>query len=141
ARADDREATAILLAVEDELQFPIRDRPPRVGGLGLGLPGAPVPDDHVARAVLLGRDHSLEIEVLDRVVLDVDRHPPGARILGQALRDRPADEDALDLEAEVVVEAGRAMALDDEATSAAGGRRRAGRLGGQPEVALLPVLV
>ena len=41
----------------------------------LGFPRAPVPDDDVAGAVLLGRDHALEVEVLDRVVLDVDGHP------------------------------------------------------------------
>ena len=59
-------------------------RPPRHGRarvVGLDrLPGAGVPDDDVAAAVLAGRDHALEVEVLDRVVLDVHRRaacPPG----------------------------------------------------------------
>ena len=42
------------------------------------------------------------------------------RIEGRALRDRPRDEDARDLEPEVVVETGRAMALDDEAAGSDG---------------------
>ena len=41
-----------------------RRRPRRVVGLAR-LPRAPVPDDDVAAAVLAGRDHALEVEVLD----------------------------------------------------------------------------
>ena len=110
----------------------------RVGRLG--LPGAPVPDDHVAGAVLLRRDHALEIEVLDRVVLDVDGHPPDRRIERQALRDGPADEDAFDLEAEVVVEPRGAMALDDESPGRARDDGRC-RFRGLPEVAFAAVFV
>ncbi len=137
-RLDDGVAAAELRALQAELQLAVGDRLPRVRGLGLGLPGPPVPDDHVAGAVLLRRDHALEVEVLDRVVLDVDRHPALLRVEGGAARHGPAHEEAVDLEAEVVVEPGRAMTLDDEPT----GRRRrriAGRLGGLREVALLLV--
>jgi hypothetical protein len=56
---------------------PVRDGACRVQRLRLGLPGAPVPDDDVAGAVLLRRDDALEVEVLDRVVLDVDGHAAG----------------------------------------------------------------
>ena len=61
------------------------------------------------------RDHALEVEILDRVVLDVDGHPPNAGIEGRPLGDRPAHEDAVDLEPEVVVETRGAVSLDDEA--------------------------
>ena len=54
-------------------------RPPRRGSSVLvRLPGAAVPDDDVAAAVLAGRDHALEVGVVERVVLDVDRRR-GAR--------------------------------------------------------------
>ena len=61
-----------------------------VEGRRLRLPGAPVPDDDVAGAVLLGGDDALEVEVLDRVVLDVDGHPPDGRVEGRALGHGPA---------------------------------------------------
>ena len=126
ARAHDREPAAHLLAVDPELELALRDRRAGVGGLVLGLPRAPVPDDDVAGAVLLGRDHALEVEVLDRVVLDVDGHPPDVGVERRALGHGPRHEDAVDLEAEVVVEPGRAVALDDEPAARAE-RRRPGR--------------
>ena len=46
------------------------DRGERVVTLG-ERPGAPVPHHDVAAAVLAGRDHALEVEVVERVVLDV----------------------------------------------------------------------
>jgi hypothetical protein len=79
------------------------------------------------------------------VVLDVDGHPANLRVERGALRDRPAREQAVDLEAEVVVEARGAVALDDE--PAGPGARRppavvlAGRLRRLLEVALLVVSV
>src|SRR6185436_13035571 len=91
--------------------------------------------------VLLGRDHALEVEVLDRVVLDVDGHPAVSRVERQALGDGPADEDALDLEAEVVVEPRRAMALDDEPARAGRRSGRAGRFRRLCEVALAAVVL
>ena len=120
AGPDDREPAAQLLALEDELELAVLDRLAPVERGRLRLPRAPVPDDHVAGAVLPRRDDALEVEVLDRVVLDVDRHPADARVEGRALGHGPRHQDALDLEPEVVVEAGRPMALDDEA---AGSRR------------------
>ncbi len=46
------------------------------------------------------------------------------RVAGRALRQGPRGEHAVDLEAEVVVEAAGAVAMDDEAAASA--RRRAG---------------
>ena len=89
ARPDDREATRELLAVEDELELALGDRRPGVVARGLRFPGAPVPHDHVTRPVLLRRDDALEVKVLDRVVLDVDRHPALGRIERRALRHGP----------------------------------------------------
>ncbi len=61
------------------------------GIVGLGqLPRSPVPDDDVAAAVLAGGDDTLEVEVVQRVVLDVDRHPPDVGVERRSLRHRPA---------------------------------------------------
>ena len=77
------------------------------------------------------------------MVLDVDRHPPRRGVEGRPLRHGPRHEDAIDLEPEVVVQAGRAMALDDEPAGSrvAPAHRPAGGLGGLPEVAFALVFV
>src|SRR4029450_2329732 len=89
ARPNDREAAADLLALERELQLAVLDRLAAVWRLRLGLPRAPVPDDDVAAAVLALRDDPLEVQILDRVVLDVDGHPALAGVERWPLRGRP----------------------------------------------------
>ena len=84
------------------------------------LPGAGIPDDHVAAAVLAGRDHALEVDVLDRVILDVNGEPLGCRVEGRAVRHRPARQDTIHLEAQVVVAATGPMPLYDEPELAVG---------------------
>ena len=140
ARPDDREPAFHLLAVDPELQLAVVDRLLGIERGRLRLPCPPVPDDDVAGPVLLRRDDPFEIEVFDGVVLDVDGHAPGLAVEAGALRDGPADEHALDLEAEVVVQPGRAVALDDEPPGRAGkvGRRR---LRGLAEVTLAAVFL
>jgi hypothetical protein len=61
-------------------------------------------------------DHALEVEVSDGVVLDADRETPLACIEGRPSRDRPGDEGTIDLQPQVVVQAGGSMALDDESS-------------------------
>jgi hypothetical protein len=143
AGADDREPPGELLADEPELQLAVADRGRRVRRLGLGLERPPVPDDDIARPVLASRDHALEVEVLDGMVLDVDRHPSLAGVERGPARHRPADQHPVDLEADVVVEPGRAVPLDHEPALRPGrdGRRRVGRLGRLREVALAAVLL
>src|SRR5262245_47650202 len=97
------------------------------------LPRAGVPDDDVAGAVPAGRDHALEVEVLKRMVLDLERGAPDLRIERRSLRHRPTHEHTVDLEAHVVMEAAGAMPLYDEAplAGAASGRGLSpGRFGG-----------
>ena len=62
----------------------------RVLGPCAGVPRAPVPHDDVATAVLALRDDALEVEVLDRVVLDVHRELARLRVQRRALRARPS---------------------------------------------------
>src|SRR5580765_5257470 len=66
----------------------IVDRLDRLRRLCLGLVGTPVPDDDIAGPVLALRDDPLEIEILERVVLDVDGHPADGRVERRALRNR-----------------------------------------------------
>ena len=73
-----------------------------------------VPDLDRAGAVLPLRDLAVERRVLERMVLDVDGEVLLARLERHALRDRPARQRAVPLEPEVVVEAARIVALDDE---------------------------
>ncbi len=134
--ADREQAVAAVqaLAVEDHLDLALLplDR----------LERAAVPDPHDARAVLTLRDVALKLEVLERMVLGVDREPVLLRRLRQPVRDRPRDRDTIVLEPQIPVEPGRVVLLDDEA-----GRGRAAAralvgsvgLGGHGEVALCPV--
>ena len=83
----------------------------------VGLPRAGVPDRDVAPAVLSLRDHPLEVEVLHRVVLDAKGAASHVRVEGRTLRHGPAHQHTVDLEPHVVVRAGGAVALHDEAKS------------------------
>src|SRR5206468_13122952 len=65
-------------------------------------------------AVVPLRDLSLEGRVVERMVLHVHREVLLTRLEGNALRYRPAGERPAPLEAEVVVETPRVVALDDE---------------------------
>ena len=112
-----REAPPQLLAVDPELQLPRPDGGHRIRGL-LRLEGAPVPHDHVAGPVLPARDHILEVEVLDRVILGVLRQAPLVGVEGWPLGDRPAGEHPVHLEPQVVMEAGGPMAVHHEASRA-----------------------
>ena len=110
----------------------------RVVALG-ERPRSPVPDDHVAAAVLAGGDHALEVEVVERVVLDVGRQALHVGVERRTLGHRPAEQDARRLQAEVVVQPARPVPLHDEAPPVGGRRVGAPRLGRQGEVTLGPI--
>src|SRR5918993_59739 len=138
--AHEDEAAPQALAVEVEVELALGDGLGRVGLLRR-RPPPPVPDDDVPAAVLALRDHALELDVLDRVVLDVDRLPAHAGVEGGALGHGPAGQHAVDLEPEVVVQPGGPVALDDEAPARVrpGGGRIAGRFRRRVEPALLAI--
>ena len=85
------------------------------------VPRATVPDDDVAAPVLAPGDHTLEVEVLERMVLDVHGQVALAGVEGEPLRNCPAHQHTVDLEPEVVVQA---PAPGGAAPRTAGGRRR-----------------
>ena len=102
ARPHEHPRAAELLAVERELELALLQRGFR--RRALRRPRALVPDHHGAAAVLAGRDHALELRVLDRVILDLHREPLDARIEGGPLRHGPREQHAVPFEAEVVVQ-------------------------------------
>ena len=59
-------------------------------------------------------DDALEVEVVERMVLDVDGHALHVGVERRTLRHRPAHEHAVVLETEVVVQAAGPVALHDE---------------------------
>ena len=76
--------------------------------------GARVPDLDGSCSVLARRDLARERRVLQRVVLDVDGEMALPGLERHALRHGPARQGAVALQAEVVVEASRIVALHDE---------------------------
>ena len=113
ARPDQYQAAVQLLAINIGVQLARGDGGRRVVAR-VRFPGAAVPHDHVTAAVLTRRDHPLEVEVFDRMILNVDRGPLQVRIEGRALGHSPAHEHAVDLEPEVVVQPAGAVPLHHE---------------------------
>ena len=83
--------------------------------LALRFPIAAVPDLDRAAAIFALRDGAFEVAVVERMVLDLDGEPLVCRIERWAARHRPGLEHAIQLETQVVVQAGRRMLLDDKA--------------------------
>ena len=106
-RGHERPLPVQLLAVQDHGQR-------AVVALALQLVGAAIPHLDRAAAVLAGRDVALEVGVVERVVLDVHRQRALAGPQRHAARQRPAQQHAVALEPEVVVQGASRMALHDE---------------------------
>src|SRR5260370_22313969 len=89
-----RVTAAQFLAVQVEADVPALDRRrdgnrPTGRVLGAVVVGAGVPDDDRSRAVLARREHALEVLVVTRVVLRLDREPLLRGVRGRALGHRP----------------------------------------------------
>src|SRR5690606_17299211 len=124
AGSHEDEAATQLLAAHVQVQLALLQFASRVTRL-VRRPGAGVPDDHVAAAVLAGGDDPLEVEVLQRMVLHVKRRPPYLRIQRRPLRNRPAHQHTVDLQPKVVMQAPGTMPLHDKPSGPVG---RGGRL-------------
>src|ERR1700722_2571706 len=118
--ADQDQPAAQFVAGDVHVQLAGRDPGRRVVGLGR-FPRADVPDDHVAAAVLTRGDHALELQVLNRVILDMHGQPPRLRIERRPVRHGPAGQYAVNLEPEVVVPPPGAMALHNKTSRAGNG--------------------
>ena len=100
-----------LLAVEPEREPALRER---ARCILVGGPRALVPQHDLAGTVLPGGNNPFEVAVLERMVLDLDGEPLLRRVERRPLRHRPATQRTIQLEAEVVVQAGGGVALDEE---------------------------
>ena len=100
--------------MQDELERAVAQACVDVGIAGLRLPGALVPDHDGAASVLAFGDDAFEAAVLHGVVFDLDGEALVSDNIAGALGDSPAFEDAVPTEAEVVMEAGGGVLLDDE---------------------------
>jgi hypothetical protein len=83
----------------------------------LGFVPAVVPDRDCASAVLPAGDLALERRVLQRVILGLDREMVAGRCVGNPLRHRPAHQNPIALQPEVVVQPPRVMLLHHECGS------------------------
>ena len=122
------------LAFEDELEVALLQAFMRIA---LRQPVAAVPQLHRAAAILAFGNGALEVAVVERMVLDLDRQALDRRIERRPLGDRPRLEGAVELETEIVVQPRGVVALHHEAQRLAGRDRGfAGRLRGLVEIAL-----
>ena len=87
-------------------------------------PRPAIPQDHGPRSVVAFGNDSLEVHVLERMILYVYRQSLLGRVQRWSLRHRPGGEGAFDLQTEVVVQARGVVELDAEHAAARG------RLGG-----------
>src|SRR5207244_5962056 len=103
---------------------------------------AAIPQEHGAAAVLALRNHALEVTVLHRVVFGLHRQALVAGVEARALRHRPRQQHAVQLEAEVVMQRGGPVLLDDERKAGRVLRSDlAARLGSLAEIALRVILL
>ena len=113
AHPHEHPASAQPFAVERELEFAFREL--RLGGfIAFWRPVPAIPQLHRPAAVLAFRNRAFEVAVVERVVLHLDRQALVCRIERRTARYRPGLEDAIMLQAEVVVQPRGGMLLDHE---------------------------
>src|SRR6202035_1092658 len=100
-----------------------------------------IPYGYIARAIAAGRDRSLEVDVAERVILDVDRLSIVLGILGNPVGYRPRRERPLMLEAQVPVQSLRMVLVYHEASTGNLGEASLLGLRGGFEVTLAPILL
>jgi len=73
-----------------------------------------VPDDHRTCAIFALRNIALKIKIFDRVILGADRKPLLSDRKARAFGDRPALQDSVHLEPQVVMQPARRVFLHDK---------------------------
>jgi hypothetical protein len=112
--ADEHKAPAQFVAGHVDVNFALGHGPGRIVGLGR-RPGTGVPHDDVAAAVLAGRYDALEVDVLHRMVLDMEGRAPHSGVQRRTLRHGPTHQHTVDLQSEVVVQPPGPVSLHHEA--------------------------
>src|SRR5262249_11000334 len=140
SHAHQHKAAPELLAREGEFEFALAQR--LVGILPvLRDPEAPVPEHDGAPAVFALGDGTFEVSIRERMILDLDGKPLVCGIARGTLGHGPRLEDAVVLEAQVIVQPRGGMLLDDE-TGVFGAPYVALPAGllGPAEIALAPIV-
>ena len=104
------------LAVKDHLDLTLG--PGRLQVRLLRLPGSDVPHLHRAGAIVAVRDRALERSVIQRMILDLDRQPLDRRVARRRLGHGPGFQHSVRLDAEIIMQPGRRMTLDQIAQTA-----------------------
>ncbi len=136
----DGEGAVELLAMEPEFQVAARDLS-ETGIFAEDLEDAAVPQHYTARAVVAFGDIAFEIAVVNGVVLHHGGEGFLRRIERRSLWHGPRFQGAADLQAEVVMEVGGVVTLDEETARMRGTRLRCRgfRLRSSAEIAFLRV--
>src|SRR5690606_41916209 len=90
-----------LLALEREFEMALPEPLPRVS---FRHPRPAIPDNDRAATIFAFRDRSLEVAIVERMVLDMDGQPLFRRHKARAASDRPALEHAVHLQPEIIVQ-------------------------------------
>ena len=102
----------VTLELEQELSF--------LESFSPGLerhPLSAIPYDHSARAVIAGRNYSLEITVLERVIFDSYCKSLVVLVIRRSFRHGPRSQHAVHFEAQIEMQARRRMLVNDEETA------------------------
>src|SRR5205085_9211820 len=83
--------------------------------IDIGHPGAVVPDDHRAAAILALGDGAFPGEIIERMIFGLHREALDARHHADALGNGPALEHAVELQSQIEMQPARIMALHGEA--------------------------
>ena len=132
AQAHEMPGAVQLAAVEVEGEMAFLETLVRIVVWG---PSAAVPHHDRAAAILALRNGALEGVVFDRMIFDLDGKALLARHQTGTTRHRPAFHDAIEFEAQVVMQPCGRMLLDDKSVAALA-RHLAFGLGGDAEAAL-----
>src|SRR3989475_3665575 len=111
-------------AMQSESHDALRERSDCVASCGSDhVKFAEVPHDDFARAIVPFGEGSLEQEVVERVVLNMNREALYLGVFAWPFRDRPRQEGPADFQPEVIVEIPGPVFLDSESGSRGSGPR------------------
>src|SRR5205814_824195 len=116
---------------EIEFQMAVSQSLPRVADRP---PCAAIPDIDMSGAVLTGWNVAFESRVIERVILDFDRKPPGADVFARTFRNRPAFQHAIELEPKIEMQLASLVPLNHELRLRAATPHAALRLGCDLEI-------
>src|SRR5262245_19514682 len=142
AHPHQRPVSVQLLAFEREFK-----RSLAIGRLGVRIlwnPGAAIPQEHGPAAIFTLWDDAFERAVIERMVLDMDGEALLSGIEARPFGDCPALQDAVELEAEIVMQPPRSMLLNDKGEPGVGLSARpsgSGRLRRLPKIAFASVFL